>query len=422
MIRTLTIQNFKSIERADIEFGPLTFLIGPNAGGKSNLLDGIRVLQGLATGFSVRDVLDGRHEEATRLRWQSIRGGSRFVLHKHGAPQKFSAESPEVSPDTASFKVHVGGPGIRFSWEVSIDPLAGRIRDEEFVVHEPARGTIFTTRPGGLRIDRDIKGPTITAQVTRRRGRGRYPHFDFSASSAILPQLRAGRGAASGNKELADKAAEELVNLQFLDPSPDALRAAVPLGHKRMGDHGELFASVSEAIWSDPALKTPYLNWIQELTPCKITDLHFFHSEVGETRFGIVEEGIPEPIPSMSVSDGTLRFAAIVTALFQPEAPRVLLIEEVENGIHATRLRLLIDALRQMSAESQPQVIATTHSPQLLGALTPEDYTHVVFVSRDPETGDSSIRPVLQIPSFSDAVKRKAFDQLLSEGWLEASV
>jgi predicted ATPase len=46
------------------------------------------------------------------------------------------------------------------------------------------------------------------------------------------------------------------------------------------------------------------------------------------------------------LSDGTLRFAALTAAFFQPDMPAVLTIEEIENGIHAHRVRLLVELLR----------------------------------------------------------------------------
>lgn len=43
MLKTLTITNFRSIGRARLEFGKVNLFIGPNGGGKSNILEGIGV-------------------------------------------------------------------------------------------------------------------------------------------------------------------------------------------------------------------------------------------------------------------------------------------------------------------------------------------------------------------------------------------
>ena len=47
--------------------------------------------------------------------------------------------------------------------------------------------------------------------------------------------------------------------------------------------------------------------------------------------------------PADVLSGGTLRFAAIAAAFFQPSLPRTLILEEIEDGLHPTRLRLLVE-------------------------------------------------------------------------------
>ena len=82
--------------------------------------------------------------------------------------------------------------------------------------------------------------------------------------------------------------------------------------------------------------------------------------------------------PAQILSDGTLRFAALTAALFQPNTPGLLLLEEIENGIHPTRLRLLVELLRSRAKLGKPQVLATTHSPIVLAWLKPKN-THTPF-------------------------------------------
>ena len=54
--------------------------------------------------------------------------------------------------------------------------------------------------------------------------------------------------------------------------------------------------------------------------------------------------------PAPTLSDGTLRFAAIAAAFFQLDMPGIITIEEIENGIHASRLRLLVELMRSQTA------------------------------------------------------------------------
>lgn len=76
MIESIHIQGFKSLRDVKLRLGALNLFVGANASGKSNLFDALRVLQGLAYGFTVDEVLNGKPRSATGESWQPIRGGS----------------------------------------------------------------------------------------------------------------------------------------------------------------------------------------------------------------------------------------------------------------------------------------------------------------------------------------------------------
>lgn len=81
-------------------------------------------------------------------------------------------------------------------------------------------------------------------------------------------------------------------------------------------------------------------------------------------------------VPASQASDGTLLVLAYLAILYLPEPPRVLLIEEPENGIHPKRLRDVLSVLRELVQEqSHTQVVLTTHSPYALDLFSPEEVT-----------------------------------------------
>lgn len=102
--------------------------------------------------------------------------------------------------------------------------------------------------------------------------------------------------------------------------------------------------------------------------------------------------------------------------------PKVLLIEEIEKGLHPTRLRLMVELLKSLASRSGPQVMATTHSPLVLSWLDEQDYSSVFFCAKDPETGASSFTPLSEMPHLADAIKTQPLGDLFSEGWLEAAL
>ena len=86
-----------------------------------------------------------------------------------------------------------------------------------------------------------------------------------------------------------------------------------------------------------------------------------------------------------SASDGTLRFLAFLASFLGPDTPSFYFFEELENGIHPTRLNLLLDLIENQVTTKNIQVVATTHSPQLLGCLSKESLEHASLVYRLPD-------------------------------------
>ena len=103
------------------------------------------------------------------------------------------------------------------------------------------------------------------------------------------------------------------------------------------------------------------------------------------------EDWNPEqPVDARGMSDGTLRFIAIVVALLAVASHSLLLIEEVDNGLHPSRAKELVDMLKDLSRQRQVDVLCTTHNPVLLDELGNKMIPFVSYVTRD-ENGDSHV-------------------------------
>jgi AAA15 family ATPase/GTPase len=101
--------------------------------------------------------------------------------------------------------------------------------------------------------------------------------------------------------------------------------------------------------------------------------------------------------------------------------PSVLTLEEIEKGIHPRRLRLLVELLRSQTKRLGNQVIATTHSPEILDWLSREDLKSTFVSLRDIETGASTIKSVAGMTGLDEAIHSDAtLSELFSEGWLES--
>jgi len=97
------------------------------------------------------------------------------------------------------------------------------------------------------------------------------------------------------------------------------------------------------------------------------------------------QKGTNYPFHPSQMSDGTLRFICLTTALLQPAPPSTILLDEPELGLHPHALALLAGLIRK--AATQTQVIVSTQSPLLIDYFEPQD---IIVVNR--ENGESKFR------------------------------
>lgn len=209
--------------------------------------------------------------------------------------------------------------------------------------------------------------------------------------------------------------------MRFLDLSPDAARLPSLPGRQVLGDRGENLSSVLQAISQDPKKRATLLEWIRALTPLDVVDLEFPQDFSGRVLVHLVEQG-GRRISAYSASDGTLRFLAILAALLDTDAAHFYFFEEIENGIHPTRLHLLVQLIEQRCRTGDVQVVATTHSPQLLGFLSPESRESALLLYRLRGADESSVRRVIDLPDLSRVLETQDLARLHASGWLEDMV
>ena len=409
MITHIEIERFKSLQKVSLDLGHFNLFVGTNASGKSNFLDALHVLQGIGYGFTVDEIFNGKPKSAGSEVWEPIRGGS--------AKAEFIARDAEPSSGHETLvrlSVHLKpDPEMKhaITYSIGLSPRLGCVRSETL-------SGVFDSSP----IENTADSPVF--QVRHHTGRtGRQRHLTFEKSRPVLHQLMKHEECIKEHKETIGACIRALSNMQRLDPSPAILRdySRAP-AVTRMGERGENFAALVKTILADPKPKSAYLSWLVRLTPIELDDIMVLSGALGEPLFAIKERGVDYPAPILS--DGTLRFAAVAAAFFQPDMPDLLTIEEVENSIHPSRLRLLVELLKSQSRIGNRQLIATTHSPIVLAWLREGDgdYATTFFCKRDEDTGASVIAPLCSVPSFQEIVRKHPIGDLFAEGWLEGAL
>jgi predicted ATPase len=131
----------------------------------------------------------------------------------------------------------------------------------------------------------------------------------------------------------------------------------------------------------------------------------------GLVRTHLREAGLSEMISAVRMSDGTLKFLALLAALFHPKPPPLMCIEEPEVGLHPDALQLVAEAL--VEASQSMQLIVTTHSDALVDALTDQPES-VLVCERDFDNGTQMRR--LSRDDLKDWLEHYTLGQLWRKG------
>lgn len=108
----------------------------------------------------------------------------------------------------------------------------------------------------------------------------------------------------------------------------------------------------------------------------------------GHIEFSLRESGFANPIPATRLSDGTVRFIALLVILLDPDPPPLVCIEEPELGLHPDAITMLGELM--LEASDRMQLVVTTHSDALVSALS--DRPHAVVACEWSDLGTELIR------------------------------
>lgn len=407
MIRRLHIQNFKNLRHVDVPLGNLNVLIGSNASGKSNFLEALRVLQGLALGLTVAEVFDGKSSNQTSIRWPGIRGG-------FDALRPFDASFDLVETE---FRVDIGlGDSGSASYRCAIWNQEARLRYEELII----RSADGKERRLFQSVGDPESGDPWSQVAYQAQPKHRTKHLRFDSASSVLTQLPRHKEFRDEHRLLLERVTQSLADQQHLNPDPDVLRQyAPPRAIPRLGDRGENFAALVHALEADAVTKSAVLSWLKELRPDEVSDALTLEGAVKDRMFAIKERDGGPVVGAPLLSDGTLRFAALVLAYFQPSMPSLLSIEEVENGLHPARMRLLMELLQSQSEQTGTQTLVTTHAPWLLNWVRPQDLNYVLWFKREDD-GSTRVVPLGEQPRVRELLQSgELLGNLAAEDWLE---
>ena len=408
MIEHIEIEGFKSLEKVSLDLGALNIFVGTNASGKTNFLEALRVLQGIGYGYTVEEIFNGKPKGANSEVWEGIRGGSTYAGFRRSWPGIDLVANVQ-------FRVRASLPSVLgpIHYAIGVSAKDSSVNSESLSVGDRV---IYSLAPGDLTIEgaNEFPGEQESTDVPIDRSRPVLGQVGGSPWSAPFED-------SWDDAELFVSFRHNLSDLQALAPALSVLRqysrASVA---NRMGDHGENFAALVKTILKDDSSASAYVSWLKELTPAELDEVVVLPGAAADWKFEFRRNGVD--FPADLLSEGTLRFAAVAAALFQPSRPHTLVLEEIENGLHPTRLRLLVELLKSQAGKGISQVMATSHSPYAISWLKEEDYRTVFLCTKDDATGATSITPFSEIPRLMELARTQPIADLFAEGWLESAI
>lgn len=393
----LRLTSFKSVRDSRLALGPLILVVGRNGSGKSNVLDALNVLAAISTGATLRDALDGGREESL------VRGGSEGC-----APVGESSFSIGCSAATALGTLHL-------DLEIQVTPTVQIVREDLW--SESSRGQVkhwIASAPP----DPDSADITVRWENGKR---GVNPPVGMRADQLLTSQVAVRVPVTSQAGRVVHERAELMLaalgGIFVLDPVPQQMREYVPARDSVLRTRADNLSAVLGRIMGEAAQRSELLEMTRHLSESQVADLATVSSQLGDVMVAITERigGADRPIPARLMSDGTLRFLAVAAAMLdtaprESESQRLLVVEELENGLHPSQVALLVERLKGTVGRRPFATLATTHSPAVLDVLRGEDHEYVAVVTRDAE-GWSRITRLVDFPNYFQVVGRATLGQ-----------
>ena len=418
MLKRIHIRGYKSLEEVEVRLSQLVVLFGPNAAGKSNLLDALQLLSKLGTSRTLKEAFDppyrGKPLESFTIGQKGIKGllkqerlsfsieadlnlSDAVVETVNRQILEMRRPSGEVeSKERSKLPTRVRERDLRYRIEVEMLPRSGvlRVADEYLAALNASGEPTGKRKPFIERQDQKIH--------LRLEGQAHPTYYDRYLDHSILsmphypphyPHLAAAR--------------RELESWLFFYFEPrERMRATNPVKEVRhIGLMGEELAAFLNTMKATDAKQFRGVEKALHALMPNIDGIEVEVSDLGEVELRLKEGGVA--IPARVLSEGTLRMLGLLTLTGGDDAPALVGFEEPENGVHPHRIQLIAELLKTQETLRQTQYIVTTHSPILPDLLADSSLFVTNRINRK-----TRIEP---FSTWGPLGRRSDIDQALSE-------
>ena len=376
-------KNFRSIEYAELELGPLTVLVGPNASGKSNLMDILGFLGdvarlGLETATTRRGGIDsiGRKSPTGRVlapeigcqydfKWGTLEYTIALMRRAKGEywVKSESARLVPVNPDDRSLEfAFTNGRLTKPNLKQILRQIDSK-RTEEDARTDSLAGIANQLIEKSDRKDIQLM-PAEPSQLV-----------SFLAYLIFESGTRGQRSSYRLQQSLSH-ARDDLSRIGLYHIFPNSLRDPQKVADSHpLATGGENLASTLRDMIQKKSRFLPDLKDSLTFAVPGVRDIRVSHAG----SYYVIElnhqrddgNGAGSWFDLSHESDGTVRLLALLTALFQDPAPSLIGLEEPELAIHPGAMAVLSDTMKE--AALRGQVLVATHSPDLIERLPIEN-------------------------------------------------
>lgn len=432
MLTAFSVKNFKSFRDARLPLGTLTMLVGANASGKSNLIEALRLLSWLGQGQKLANI-----QRALSADDQVIRGRIHEILPEGETTFTLGCETDAETWNKLSVALENRDGELHIAGESITDAATG--------------APLYTVEQKSAGASGDIR----VSYNNFARG-GKKPQITCSDQMAVFCQLDT-EGRFDAKHEKARRVIPEIVKsylitmsrINTFDFKPEKMRGYSFNGELKLEDSGRNISSIISSIISNFLIyqgsyideksgnkrskfkinnnernKNEVLNFISDLPEFTVSKISFKTTPRNEVMLTLTETfgGKEREVPAALLSDGTLRVLAIAAAMLSAPEGGLVVIEEIDNGVHPSRAKHLIEKIYEIAKARSLRVLLSTHNPALLDALPDAAVPDAVFCYRDPAQGDSRLVRLADLPDYPELISQGPLGYLTTSGTLDRFV
>lgn len=374
MIRQIKLENFRSIKSLELELGRLNVLIGRNASGKSNFLSFFKIL-----GEGVQGNLNKTIINEVR--------GFEFLKHLDTDASEsvfWEVEFESAHNDSLFYQGRIGASGIA-GYTIQSEILArppGEGYDSRYKFLEVREGRIRLLTNQDQEEEATLENLSQELAISQIRNQSRYPAIAEAVSHMRAWSVFNGFGE------------KELNNIR----GAQTLNVVSPL---QLATDGSNLVSVLWELSNQPRYEKTY-NRLNNIMHAVFPDFKQFDLPLvagAQASIAFRSSELNKSVPALYMSDGQLRFLGLIILLLLPDSPDLILIDEPEIGMHPKMIEVFAEVLKESSQNTQ--IIVSTHSPQLIDSIDPNDLLIVENIS-----GETQIHRPLEMERINHWLER----------------